>query len=179
MKTAVLYAASAALAVFASANAVASETKVTASNGVVVDVNGDEFSNRYEYSAPSLKLGESEGFVLVAAIDKNGTKTGVMATGSVYYNGEWRFYDQALFRGGDNAPAVFGDRDVVSCRGSRYSSGCSLREGFQINLTDALVQKHAVDGNVQVQIRAKGLYPVMVTIPVSYYTAVKEALASR
>jgi hypothetical protein len=178
MKLTLVLAACAALATTVPSGVAAAETKMTASNGVVIDVNGDDFSNRYEYSAPSAKPDDGEGFFLVAAIDKNGTKTGVMATGSIYYNGEWRFYDQALFRGGESAPGVFGDREVVSCRGSRYSQGCSLREGFQINLTDALVQKHAVNGNVQVQLRAKGLYPVMITIPISYYTAVKEALAS-
>jgi len=154
----------------------AAERQVSASNGVVIDINGDEFDGRLEYTAPMVKFDNESSFFLVAAIKANGQQAGPMlVVGNVYYRGEWRQYAAAHLRGGEAVKSTFGDRNVVSCSGSRYSSGCSLREGFQLTLTDAQIAKYAADGYVDMKLKASASNeePV-IRVPLSYIHAVRE-----
>lgn len=152
----------------------AEQVKSTASNGVVIDVNGDDFAGRYEYTAPVIKLPDNSGFFLVAAIKKQGDAGRPFVTGSVYYTGDWRFYDQAVFRGGDRSEAIFTERKVLSCSGSRYGGSCSHSESFQITPTAAQVAKYAVGGYLDVQISAKGQGAIRISVPTDYLAAVAE-----
>lgn len=162
---------SASLLLISSAPALASE-EVTASNGVIIKVNSDTFSDRYEYTAPVSRI-EGGGFYIVASIKKGGVAGNVFITGSIFYDGDWRYYDKAVYRGGEVAPALFSGRKVVSCAGSRYG-GCTLSEGFQIEPTDAQIKENAENGFIPIQISASGIYPIILNIPLNYIEAVKE-----
>lgn len=157
--------------VSAAAQAQQTKTNVLAKNGVQVEVLADDFAGRAEYTAPTIRLPEDGGFVIVAALKQQGKATSVMAVGSIYYEGDWRRYDRAIFRGGEKVDATFDDRDVVTCSGSRYR-GCTLREGFQLAPTPAQIQRHTEDGRILIQLSAGGISPVMLSIPVSYFEAV-------
>ena len=66
----VVLAVSLALATPAFAQMVKSE--ITVSNGTVVSVNSDDFAGRYEYTAPTIRFDNRNGFALVAAIKEGG-----------------------------------------------------------------------------------------------------------
>jgi len=152
----------------------AQELHVTASNGIIVDVNADDFANRYEYSAPPIRFGpDSTSFALVARIKRAEGASPVHIEGVIYYRGDWRFYEQALYRGGGAATYRRVGGEVVSCSGSRYG-GCSLSESFHLDFTPAEVRAHAENGTLTVQLRARSGEPMMLDIPVSYIDAVTE-----
>jgi hypothetical protein len=147
-----------------------------ASNGLVVSVNRDDFAERYEYTAPTIRF--KDGFALVAAIKKNGRARGPYIMGSLMYSDRsWRNYDQAILRGGEKVEAVFGDRDVVSCRGSRYS-GCTYSEGFQLTLNLDRRKRLAEAGSIDVQLKGIPGSEVILTVPASYFLAVEEVSGS-
>lgn len=150
------------------------ESRVTASNGVTVTLNSDEFAGRFEYTAPSIKFGNGQAFALVASIKEKGQAREPFITGSIMYSDRtWRMYNQAILRGGETVDAVFADRDVVSCRGSRYS-GCSYSEGFQLKPTAAQISKYAVDGFLAIQLKGSPGSELILEVPVEYLSAVKE-----
>lgn len=150
------------------------ESTYVASNGVKVSVNSDDFAQRAEYTAPSIDFPSLSGFALVALVKKNGKLSGPMVVGSIMYRGEWRRYNQAILRGGEAVDATFGDRDVVSCSGSRYG-GCSLREGFEVRPTKEQIIKYAEGGTLKIQMRPQSGDAVLMEIPISYFDAINEA----
>lgn len=162
-----------ALVLAGSAHAQMVETHLTATNGIVVDLNSDEFAGRYEYSAPSIKLninGGGSGFALVAKIKKSNAFLPLSIQGSLLYTGEWRYYESAVFKGGDPVDYKPGARNVGSCR-----YGCSLTEGFFIELSSADIVKHAENGIVAIQLRpTRSSATAMLEVPVAYIEAVNE-----
>jgi hypothetical protein len=164
----VLFASSAA-----SAQSVRSE--IAATNGITVTLHADEFANRYEYSAPVVNFPSAGGFFLVSRIKRSGTTSPIQIVGAIMYNGDWRFYQSALYRGGTPADYTRVEGRVSSCSGSRYGRGCSLIERFSINVTPSDVNQYAQDGVLQIQVRpTQGGDPVMLSIPVTYIEAVTE-----
>jgi hypothetical protein len=151
------------------------ESEVHASNGIPVTISADDAAQRYEYTAPAITLSENRGFFLVAAVDHGGTKTPVMVSGTLMYRGDWRFYDQALFQGGEELPGTFDGRHAFSCASSQ---GCMRSENFKVEPTAAHIQKHAENGMLPVELRARGLNPVVIHVPVSHFDAVREVLAA-
>jgi hypothetical protein len=147
---------------------------VTATNGVEVTVYADEFAGRSEFTAPSISFPNLGGFALVARVSKNAVTRPLEIVGSIMYNGEWRYYNSAILRGGEIVDSTFNERKVGSCSGSRYSGGCSLNEGFTIRPTPAQVTKYSENGNLQIQMQAQSGASVLVTIPISYIAAVNE-----
>jgi len=175
-------AALAALAAFvvslpADASAQSLRSEVTASNGVVVTVDSDEFANRYEYSAPQVAI--DDGFVLVSRLIRADTIGPVYIGGGFIYSGDWRFYDSALFRGGDPAEFISAGRDVGRCSSSRYGRpSCTLTEAFLIKLTPKDVATRGVDGKVALQIRSgRTMATVLLEVPTSHFDAVMEVSA--
>ena len=150
------------------------KSEVQTSEGVTVTAYKDDFAGRAEYTAPKIDFGGGS-FALVALVVNNGNPSKVQIVGNIFYNGDWRYYNSAILRGGDVVKSSFADRNVVSCSGSRYSRGCSLSEGFTLMLTDDQIENFAVDGKVAVQMRAQRGEAVIVEIPVAYIRAVKEA----
>ena len=149
---------------------------VAASNGVEITVYSDEFANRFEYSAPSIKL--NDGFALVATVKKAGVVPPAHITGAMVYSGEWRHYNSAIFRGGDAAEFTVTDRKVGRCSSYRYSGpSCTLSEGFRIELAPSDIQKHAQNGILAIQIRAQDTSTAIIEVPVSYIDAVNEVAA--
>ncbi len=149
------------------------KSSVVATNGVEVTVYSDEFAQRYEYTAPIIEF--TDGYVLVAWVRTADSPGSVKLVGTFNYSGDWRFYNSAIFRGGASATFAEAGREVVSCRGSRYGSGCSLSEGFRIAITAAEVAQHMVDGKLAIQVRAsKTANTAMFEIPQSYIEAVTE-----
>ena len=158
----------------AAAQAQMVESHVTASNGVTIDKNADDFAGRYEYSAPIINFttanSAGNGFALVAKIRNNGILGKLNIQGSIVYSGDWQFFTSAVFKGGDPVDYTRVDGDVGDCQ-----YGCTLSESYIINLTPADIQKHASDGIVAIQIRAsKTGNTAIVNIPVSYIDAVNE-----
>lgn len=144
----------------------------TASNGVVVDVNSDDFAGRAEYSAPTIRFSPSNGGSGVALIAKtrHAGKLGVLnVQGFIMYSGSWRFYSNAIFKGGAQASFKSIGRDVGSCR-----YGCSLTENFIIDLSPEDITKHTENGVLAIQIRGKSADTAIMEIPVSYIQAVNE-----
>lgn len=157
----------------------AAERNVTASNGINVSITGDDFDGKLEFTAPKLKISDDEySFLFVAIVKKTGQPAGsVQLAGSLYYDGDWRRYHEAKFRGGEVAKGDFNDRDVLSCRSS--SSECTLREGFHVWLTDAQIQKYAVGAYIDLKFKAsKSSEEPVVSVPISYIEAVKEVSRS-
>ncbi|WP_140419448.1 hypothetical protein [Sphingobium sp. Z007] len=148
---------------------------MSASNGVEVSVNSDEFAGRHEYTAPLIKL--PDGFVLVAGVKKAGISGAAFLTGYLAYIGEWRRYSSALYRGGNPAKFTNTSREVGRCHSSRYSRPtCTLSEGFKIEVSAEDIRQHAQNGTLSIQVRADDTSTVMLEVPVSYFDAVNEML---
>jgi len=108
------------------------KTQFTAPNGVVVDVNTDEFAGRREYSAPAVKFtpdNGGSGGALVGEVFNDGKLLGITIQGFIVYSGDWRFYKTAIFKGGASAQFHSTGHDVGSC-----SYGCTLSEDFMIDI---------------------------------------------
>lgn len=172
----IVLAASAAIAVAGGAVAQSVKSQVAASNGILVTVHSDDFANRYEYTGPD--VAPADGYAFVARIDSGGERGRVKVIGAVYYRGDWRFYDRALLRGGEDVAYQEGGRDVVSCRASRYS-GCSVAERYTLSLTPEQIEKHAVSGILEVQLRSRSATTEMLRIPVDHFAAVNEVADRR
>lgn len=155
------------------AYAQAVKSTVTASNGIEVTVYSDDFANRYEYTAPTISVGDAH--VYVATVKKGGVAPAPYLTGFFMYSGEWRRYNSALYRGGDTATFIEAGRDVGSCRSSRYSRpSCTLTESFKIELSPAEIKTHSLDGKIALQIRAQDTSATIIEVPVAYLDAVNE-----
>lgn len=155
------------------AHAQAVKSTTTASNGVEVTIYSDEFANRYEYTAPSIKI--DDGFVMVGTVKAGGTAAAANLSGAFVYAGEWRRYNSALFKGGDPAKFIEAGRNVGQCHSSRYSRpSCTLNESFKIEITPAELNKHAVDGKIAVQVRAQDTTATIIEVPIAYIDAVNE-----
>jgi hypothetical protein len=154
---------------------------VAASNGVEVTVYSDDFADRHEYSAPSVKSSSNQGFVLVAKVDKAATKGAVNLQGTFIYSGDWRFYNNAIFKGGTAVDFTSTSRDVGRCHSSRYSRpSCTLSESFHITITPAQIKQFSANGVLPIQVRAsKTADTDMFEIPVSYFDAVAEVAAKK
>jgi hypothetical protein len=154
------------------------ESHLTASNGVEVTLHSDDFADRYEYTGPTIFfMAEGTGlrsFALVARIREGGVLSPLQIIGSIYYEGDWRRYSRAIFRGGDPADFSEAGREVVTCRG-----GCSYREGFQITLFAEDVTAHSENGYVLIQVRAAASPDTaLIQIPISQIDAVNEIAAT-
>lgn len=158
----------------AAASAEPVKSEYTASNGVVVTVYTDDFAGRAEYTAPSVDLPNIGGFALVAKVKTSGKSDPTYITGTVSYRGDWRFYNAAIARGGEQLKATFNDRDVASCSGSRYGAGCSLSEGFRVYPTADQLSKYTNNGLFEFQLRSARGEDTIFAIPVSYFAAVEE-----
>lgn len=151
----------------------AAKSVQTASNGVEISVNSDEFADRYEYAAPVINFGssrEDNGVVILARVKSSGNWTPVMIQGFIMYTGDWRHYSSAIFRGGEQANFDSMERKVVSCR----SRPCRLSEGFSINLTLDQIERHTEDGELRIQLRGSGAQTFMIEIPEEYLQALLE-----
>ncbi|WP_426168532.1 hypothetical protein [Sandarakinorhabdus sp. DWP1-3-1] len=153
----------------------AQKSQIVASNGVTVDISGDDFANRYEYTGPVVKFSEDNSndqmsFAFVAAIKKGEIPPKRFITGVIYYRGDWHRYASAVFKGGDPAPFVNTSRNVLSCR-----YGCSYTEGFNMDISADQIKKYSSDGVLQIQIRAQSSNTAIMSIPVSHFDAVAEA----
>lgn len=163
----------AAVLCFVSVVAEAEETKVTASNGVVIQINLDDFADRTEYSAPAIDFSTEQGdsgFLLLAAVKSAGNVTAPYLVGYIYYSDDWRRYSQAIFKGGSEAQFQSLDRKVVSCS----NSPCKLTEGFQINVSERQVQQYAEGGKLSMQVRGQSSSSFIISVPVSYFSAIRE-----
>lgn len=160
--------------------ALAADTTVTAKNGIKVSVHSDQFADRYEYSAPSIDFklpnGQGHGFVLVAAIKHAGKITGPLIEGYVYYEGDWRHYYRAIFKGGKKATFTNTAQKVVTCAGG---DDCTLSEGFMIEPTEEQVHKYASGGTLDFQVRSQNADNFILHIPVTYLQAVRSVSHSK
>lgn len=151
----------------------AAESVQTASNGVEISVNSDEFADRYEYSAPMIRprsAGEDNSAVMLARVKSSGKWTPVMIQGFIMYTGDWRRYSSAIFRGGEQANFDSMERKVVSCR----SRPCTLSETFSINLTLHQIERHTADGELRIQLRGASAQTFMIEVPEEYLQALLE-----
>jgi len=155
-------------------NAQSVRSEVIASNGVTVTVHTDEFAGRYEYTSPEIEV--ADGYAFVARIEQGGAAGDVQILGGFVYSGEWRYYQSAVFRGGDPADFTARDRDVGRCSSSRYSRpSCTLTETWGIKLTAEQIQQHAVDGLIPIQLRAvDSSANVIIQVPVASLEAIRE-----
>jgi hypothetical protein len=150
------------------------KSKVTASNGVQVDVAVDDFAGRAEYSAPVVEFtpatGGGSGIALVAKVRRSGALSPAGVQGFIMYSGEWQYYGTAVFKGGDPVSYTRLGGDVGSCR---YR--CTLTERYTIEVSAADIKKHAENGILPIQIRAsKTGNTALLQIPTSYFDAVNE-----
>ncbi|MFI8667985.1 hypothetical protein ACIGGE_16280 [Qipengyuania sp. NPDC077410] len=162
----------AAAALVASSPVFAGKTAYTTSNGVIVDVNADDFAGRAEYSAPTIQLdGPVMGAALVAVIKKANVKGPLHVQGFAMYNGDWRYYTDAVFRGGEAVNFKRTNSNVGSCR-----RGCTLTEGFNFEISPEQLVKYNENGFVTIQVRSsKSSDHYLIRMPVAYFDAVREA----
>jgi hypothetical protein len=169
-----IVASAAVLSLFGNlAQAQSIKSEVLASNGVAVTLYSDSFAGRYEFSSPAINLPNNGGFLFVSRVVQGNEISAIRVVGSIMYSGEWRRYNSAIFRGGVEADGSFNDRDVVSCVGSRYS-GCSLREGFRITLTKEQIERHMLNGFLDIQVRAQSSDAITLSIPAAHFAAIVE-----
>jgi len=112
------------------------ESKITASNGVVVDLSKDDFAGRAEYGGQMHKFSgttSQNGAFLVAKTVRAKVTPRLSVQGFVNYRGEWHYYDTAILKGGETVELANIKRDVLSCR-----YGCSYSESFIIFPTKEL-----------------------------------------
>jgi hypothetical protein len=101
------------------AYAAAVKSQYTAPNGVVVDVDTDEFAGRKEYASPFVEFqsdGEGgHGKAIVGEVFDDGKLRGLTVQGFIFYSGDWRFYSTAIFRGGETTNYRRTGSKVVDC----------------------------------------------------------------
>jgi len=162
-----------AIAASAPASAQMVESKVTASNGIVIEINKDDFAGRAEYGASFEKLvGSSSqtGQFVVAKIINPNSKPRVSVQGFVGYRGEWHHYDNAIFKGGEAVEFINTKKDVVSCR-----YGCSYSESFIAFPTTEQITKYAENGVLPIQIRGRSSgNTLLLNVPISHIAAINE-----
>lgn len=150
------------------------KTYVTASNGVVISRNYDEFSGRTEYTAPTIDIktnyGEGNGAIFVGKVKQNGILGKLLISGFVLYSGNWQLFNSAVFRGGESVDYTRTGGSVGSCR-----YGCTLTEDFVVNFTQDQIKRHAENGILSIQISAsKSGNKIVVDIPINYIDAINE-----
>lgn len=152
------------------------KSTLVASNGVSISLNADEFADRYEYTAPDIEIPESRSVAWVGRVKVRGEWLPLQIGGLAAYQGDWRYYDQAILRGGEELTAHFTDRSVISCAGSsrRYGQGCLLSESFMILPTRAQIERYAEDGVLAVQIRSRRGQSMTINVPLDYVAALDE-----
>jgi len=148
------------------------KTQYTAPNGVVVDVETDDFAGRREYGSPVVEFkpdGGGQGVAIVGRVFDEGKLKDLNVQGFVMYSGDWRFYKTAIFKGG--APADFhsAGHDVGSCQ-----YGCTLTEKFVIDITPEQARAHAENGVVAIQLRGSSSNTAILSVPLSYIEAVAQ-----
>lgn len=152
------------------------KTQKVAANGVVLTVHGDDFRGRFEYSSPNVKFKISDSYMesiaFVSKVKEGGVFRDTDIVFLVYYSGDWHRYNSAYFRGGENAEFKQSSRDVVSCRGSRYS-GCTYSETFYVKIKPEQLKKYSENGFIPIQIDAESASGTLVSIPVSYIEAIQ------
>ena len=80
---------------------------------------------------------------LRAVIDKKSGQMTFQVYQYINYEGDWRFYETVNYET-PNGPVqkrlIQISRDVLSCSGSRYSTGCSYSEHFAFEVDEALLR---------------------------------------
>lgn len=148
------------------------KSQFTASNGVVVDVETDDFAGRREFSSPLVKFtpdNGGSGGAIVGEVFDSGKLRNMTIQGFVIYSGDWRFYKTAIFKGGAPVDFTSTGRDVGSCR-----YGCTLSENFIIHITPEEAAAHSENGIVSIQVRGTSSNTGIMNIPLTYFAAVKE-----
>lgn len=148
---------------------------MTASNGLTLTTYIDDFAGRAEYSSPPMKFkmdtGYMESIAFVSRTKQNGEWTPVQLIVLAAYRGDWRFYDSAIFRGGEKAEFLSVDRKVLSCSGSRYGGACSHSESMYITVTPEQLSKYGENGMLPIQIRGRAAGGNVVQVPVAHFEA--------
>jgi len=160
------------LALAQPAHAEMTKTQYTAANGVVVDVETDDFAGRREYASPAIEFkpdGGGSGYAIVGRVFDSGKMRDLNIQGFIMYSGDWRFYKTAIFKGGTPAAFHSAGHDVGSCQ-----YGCTLTENFVIDITPEQARAHAENGVVAIQLRGSSANTAIMSIPVSYIEAVAE-----
>lgn len=159
--------------------ALAAKSDVTASNGVKIHINKDEFNEKSEFTSDDIDFGSeaitswNRSFFIVAARRKDGRPAeDVFIQGATIYRDDWHNYDVATYRGGDPVDATFGDHEVLSCKGG---GKCLLSEMFTIHFSKADIEKHARNGMLDIKLGSNSSTeePVL-RIPVEVIDAVRE-----
>lgn len=150
------------------------KSEVVASNGTPITLYADEFADRYEYSTPTIEIPNLGGFYFAARVNRSDTLGPIRIVGSLMYDGEWRYFTSAIFKGGREATATFTDKEVVSCRGSRFGRGCSYREGFSITIQETELREFAENEVITLQLRSRSSENQLISIPLRHFAALKE-----
>jgi hypothetical protein len=153
------------------------KSTITASNGVAVDKETDDFAQRYEYTSPVVVIDlpnpatglPGHGWTFAVKIRRNTEISPLQLQGGFSYVGDWLHFSSAIFKGGAEADFHALNSSVGDCSG-----GCTLNESFAINFTPAQVKEHTQDGIVAVQLRAQNGTTVIFNVPVTYFDAVNE-----
>jgi hypothetical protein len=166
--------AASALALTAPATAESVKGKQLAANGVELETYIDDFAGKAEYDGPTIKFKLPEQYLdsiaFVSRTKKGGTWGPTQLVVMMYYRGDWRFYNSAVFKGGEQAQVIEAGRDVLSCSGSRYG-GCSHSEALYVTVTPEQLAKYAENGQLQVQVGGKAASGTVVTVPVAHFEA--------
>ena len=145
-----------------------------ASNGVSVTIQGDTFANRYSFVSPEISTKSEKRATTFAYVTKlnNGDVKGDFAViGFIIYTSQkWRYYNSALFRGGEAVDYVKLSSDVSNC-----SSACIYTERFSVRMTQEQTEKYTVNGKVDFQIGTEAEDDkVIISVPTKFIDAVNE-----
>jgi hypothetical protein len=157
-------------------SALGAERKVTASNGVEVQIESDDFKPNTVFRVDVLK--SKVGWSSVSpganlALSRGSDRPDLLGLQlQIAYSGEWRMYDGAFLRGGVALEFSSVRRDVVSCR----SRPCTLYESMVAALPREALEELSAAGDVEVKFTARrapsGDY--VVTVPASAVRALLE-----
>lgn len=163
-------------AVLASSAAQAQDAKsvVQTSMGVAVEKWSNDFAGHYEFASPEVHFPVPRGFgdqTAVISLTKDGGKVeGPRILVMLAYNGDWQFFNSAVFKGGEPIAFQESQHRVIGCE-----DDCTESESFFLTPTKAQLAKYAADGNLTFQIQSKAATNAIITIPMAYYAAVLEA----
>lgn len=158
--------------------------KVTASNGVVIDVREDSFAQVFDYIAPEIRFeveSSPKTWIGTWAVLFKRRSGGELSLYNYqgqfgYSDSAWRTYDNAVYRGGASVSYTRTDSEVARCYNNlgNYGDVCTYVEKFGLVISDDELANYAENGTLQIQVRPQRGNPVLLSIPVSHFEAIAD-----
>ena len=135
-----------------------------------VSATRDDFQKTVDYSGPNIATGFGGILIIRAWKFEKTNEIKYQIYVADYYDGEWRFYDNAYDSNGERLDTTLISRKVEDC--SRY--GCSHTEHVGLNITKEYLEKNK-DSGINFKLSGKAGQAIFF-IPGSYVQAILAAV---